>query len=183
MEKAVFGIFAVMKLVKLVLSYVSIIIASNYTTQIYTEKVYVNQESPPKLINMLYLFIGIELIMSVIVLSCIGFMINFISQSNKLSVKLNILDVAVEFAQDYILYIISMLVCGAIIANTMYSKKYFLYKEDGLRGIRAFKKMLIELSLFNGLIPFNMFVKGIMSSISKLNKDETSVDIVESTTK
>lgn len=171
MDKTVLGVFAVMKVIKLALSYAAITIATNYTSQIYTEKVYVRQENPPKLVNMLFLFLGIELLMSVITITCIGLMISFIMGKDGQSgggIKME--DVAIQFAQDYVLYLISMAVQGSIIAQIMYSKKYFLYKDDGLRAIRAFSEILTQMSMFNGLIPFNMFVSGILNVASAVNK-------------
>lgn len=174
MDKTVLGVFAVMKVIKLALSYAAITIASNYTSQIYTEKVYVRQENPPKLVNMLFLFLGIEVVMSVITLTCIGLIISFLMDSGKATGQsgggIKIEDVAIQFAQDYVLYFISMGVQGSIIAQIMYSKKYFLYKDDGLRAIRAFTDILTQMSIFNGLIPFNMFVGGILNVVSEVNK-------------
>lgn len=171
MDKTVLGVFAVMKVIKLALSYAAITIATNYTSQIYTEKVYVRQENPPKLVNMLFLFLGIELLMSVITITCIGLLISFImGKDGQSGNKIKLEDVAVQFSQDYVLYLISMAIHGSIIAQIMYSKKYFLYKDDGLRAIRAFSEILTQMSMFNGLIPFNMFVSGILNVASAINK-------------
>lgn len=179
MDKTVLGVFAVMKVIKLALSYAAITIATNYTSQIYTEKVYVRQENPPKLVNMLFLFLGIELLISVITLTCIGLLISFImgkdgqsggQLSGQIGGSIKMEDVAMQFAQDYVLYLISMAVQGSIVAQIMYSKKYFLYKDDGLRAIRAFSEILTQMSMFNGLIPFNMFVSGILNVVSAINK-------------
>ena len=171
MDKTVLGVFAVMKVIKLALSYAAITIATNYTSQIYTEKVYVRQENPPKLVNMLFLFLGIELLMSVITITCIGLMISFImGKDDQSGGSIKMEDVAIQFAQDYVLYLISMAVQGSIVAQIMYSKKYFLYKDDGLRAIRAFSEILTQMSMFNGLIPFNMFVSGILNVASAINK-------------
>lgn len=82
--------------------------------------------------------------------------------------------IAVQFAQDYVLYLISMAVHGSIIANIMYSKKFFLYKDDGLRAIRAYTDILTQMSLFNGIIPFNMFVSGIMDTMGQLHQGAMS---------
>jgi len=167
MDKTVLGVFAIMKVVKLALSFAAITIASNYTSQIYTEKVYVRHENPPPLVNMLFLFLGIEILITVVTMTTIGLLIkNMMSASNSVDIP----NIAVQFAQDYVLYLVSMVVHGSIIANIMYSKKFFLYKDDGLRAIRAYTDILTQMSMFNGLIPFNMFVNGIMDTMTKLNK-------------
>jgi hypothetical protein len=187
MDKESLGILGLMKALKLGISYASIVIASNYTSQIYTEKVYVRNENPPKLINMLFLFLGIELAMTVVAMSLIGLLFHYLmTDSSKTTASIakpviapptieggasnfNMMEVMMLFAQDYVLYIIVMMIQGTIIANVMYSKKYFLYKEDGLRGIRAYTDMLVQTSLFNGSIPFNLFVTGALDMASKLN--------------
>lgn len=168
MDKTVLGVFAVMKVIKLALSFAAITIASNYTSQIYTEKVYVRHENPPPLLNMLFLFLGIEILMTVVTMTTIGLLIKNMMSQGQGAADVSI--IAVQFAQDYVLYLISMAVHGSIIANIMYSKKYFLYKDDGLRAIRAYTDILTQMSMFNGVIPFNMFVSGIMDTMSKLNK-------------
>ena len=112
--------------------------------------------------------------MSVITITCIGLLMSFImgndGKTGQSGGSIKIEDVAVQFAQDYVLYLISMAIHGSIIAQIMYSKKYFLYKDDGLRAIRAFNEILTQMSMFNGLIPFNMFVSGIMNVVSDINK-------------
>lgn len=110
MNKETIGLLYVMKFIKLALTYAAILIATNYTSQIYTEKVYVKQENPPRLINMLYLFLGIEVLMTVIVMTLLIVLINFIlsNPNSEAQINVNILDVVSTFAQDYILYLISM---------------------------------------------------------------------------
>ena len=172
MDKTVLGVFAIMKVIKLALSFAAITIASNYTSQIYTEKVYVRHENPPPLVNMLFLFLGIEIAFTVVAMTTIGLLVkNMMSDTTTTQSGggVNVMDIAVQFAQDYVLYLLSMTIHGAVVANIMYSKKYFLYKDDGLRAIRAYTDILTQMSMFNGIIPFNMFVGGIMNAITKLN--------------
>ena len=161
MDKNVLAIFAILKLVKLALSYGSLAIATNYTSQIYTEKVYVRQENPPTLANMLMLFLGIEILMTVVAVTAIVLLINYASGDDMSGDDM--MSVGTLFAQDYVFYLISMVIHGMVLANIMYSKKYFLYKDDGLRAIRAYSDVLLQYSLFNGVIPFNFFVEGLIS--------------------
>ena len=169
MDNNVLAIFAVMKVIKLALSYGALMIATNYTAQIYTEKVYVRQENPPKLANMLMLFLGIEILMTVVAVTAVVLMINYASGNEDASM---LMSVGTMFAQDYVLYLISMVVHGIILANIMYSKKYFLYKDDGLRAIRAYSDVLTQYSMFNGVIPFNLFVDGVMSMAADVAKKQ-----------
>ena len=61
-------------------------------------------------------------------------------------------------------------IIGYVIANKMHDKKYFLYKDDGLRAIRALSELMFTLSFINTLIPYNFIVDGIKSSIVKSSK-------------
>ena len=165
MNKNVLGLLFILKIVKVSLSYAALLIAKNMHSQIYAEKVYVKQESPPKLINMLFVFIGIEVVFTVVTISLIGALMANVP-GFKLSI--DIWEIVNAFAQDYVIYLISILTHGAILASAMYSKKYFLYKDDGLRAIRAYSDILLQFSIVNGLLPFNFMVQGTLDTLKKL---------------
>jgi uncharacterized membrane-anchored protein len=103
-------------------------------------------------------------------MSLIGLIVKFITSKpgEEQASTFDMAGLVMEFAKDYVLYIISMLVTGSIIGNIMYSKKYFLYKEDGLRAVRAYTDVLTQLSMFNGILPFNMFVTGVIEVATKI---------------
>lgn len=161
-EGQVIGFVLALKVVKISLSYAALLISKNYTSQIYTEKVYVRQENPPKLINMLALFLGIELVMTIVTISCLALLSSYVSTNFDMPAIIS------RFSTDYVMYLLSMFVHGVIVSNVMYSKKFFLYKDDGLRAIRAYSDILLQFSIFNGLIPFDIFVHGIVSTTKKL---------------
>ena len=48
--------------------------------------------------------------------------------------------------------LVTFLVC-LIISNMMYMKKYFLYKDDGLRAIRVLKVINFRVGVLMSLIP------------------------------
>jgi len=164
----ILGLLFVFKLVKIGLSYAALLIAKNITSQIYSEKVYVKQESPPKLINMLILFLAIEVVFTVIVMTLLGILIVQAMGGFNTESKALIGSLAITFSQDYVLYLISMFVHGSILSSVMYSKKYFLYKDDGLRAIRAFSEVLLQYSIVNGLVPLNLMINGIMAQIKNM---------------
>jgi hypothetical protein len=166
-DQSILGLLFILKLVKVSLSYASLLIAKNIMSQIYAEKVYVKQESPPKLMNMLLLFLAIEVVFTVIVISLLGVLIAQVMGVGD-DASEGLFKLAATFAQDYVCYLISMFVHGSILSNTMYSKKYFLYKDDGMRAIRAFSDVILQYSIVNGLIPFNFMISGILEQIKQL---------------
>lgn len=166
-DQSILGLLFILKLIKIGLSYASLLIAKNITSQIYAEKVYVKQESPPKLINMLLLFLAIEIVFTVIVITLLGVLMGQAMGGIDGETYDGLFKLATTFAQDYVCYLISIFVHGTILSNIMYSKKYFLYKDDGMRAIRAFSDVILQYSIVNGLIPFNFMISGVLEQIKK----------------
>ena len=52
-----------------------------------------------------------------------------------------------------------------IVSNLMYSKKYFLYQDDGLRAIRALNSATLNIGSFLSLLP--LFLIGDSMDTSK----------------
>ena len=153
-----------LKIIRVILSYIAVTIASNYTSQIYIDKVLVNQENPPHLINMCYLFVIIEFCMFVICVALVYFVLSNVM--DKVDEKL-IENIMQTVLIDYVLGTIVSVITLNIIGNAMYSKKYFLYKDDGLRAIRAYGSIMTQISILNNLIPYNYLVNGAMSALQK----------------
>ena len=42
-----------------------------------------------------------------------------------------------------------------------------MYKDDGLRGIRAFKDIMIQYSFLNNLLPYNFMFKGFIERVQE----------------
>lgn len=163
-----FYLFLGLKVVRVILTYVSIIIAKNLTSQIYMDKVLVNQENPPSLANMLYLYLGIEAGLYGVLL----LMVYLVGSIDTFGLKgvINSELYTKYILPDYICYLIVMVVLGLILSSKMYNKKYFLYKDDGLRGIRALSEILFLYSLINSIIPYNYIIMGIQSEMGDLKK-------------
>lgn len=158
-------IFVVFKLMRMGLSYASLLIARNFTSQIYIDKVLVQDENPPHLSNFIYLYSVIEFVMTVISILLIytldsTFDLNLTTSSTNVFSGYIIPDLIVSSG-------ISMII-GLIIANKMYDKKYFLYKDDGLRAIRALTEIMMKINLLILFIPFNFLFKGIFSLVKDM---------------
>lgn len=151
------------KLMRLVIIYFSLLISKNFTTQIYMDKVLVNGENPPKLSNFIYLFMCIEVFCIAIFLA----LLYAVNDTFDLSVNISTLFQTL-ILPDMVMYYLFILVSGIIISQSMYSKKYFLYKDDGLRGIRALHDIVLKIAIFYSCIPLNFIVTGAIHMIKKL---------------
>ena len=117
-------------------------------SQIYTERVLINGEEPPVLRNTIFLFIVIDGILNLLLLGVIGLIDKF-NKSSEMPSELTKLFIGQYFITTAILIILSL-----VISNTMYNKKYFLYKDDGLRAIRALQELMFRNGALLSLIPF-----------------------------
>ena len=113
--------------------------------QIYTERVLINGEQPPKLIFQLYLFLVVDIIFNIFLIAFVWGVLNLSGKSEK-----NILNM---FVVHYLVTLLMLFVVLIIITHTMYIKKYFLYQDDGLRAIRALNDLIFNIGAFVSLIP------------------------------
>ena len=109
--------------VRIFLLYISSYVSSNIMNQIYTERVLINGDEPPKLNNQLYLFLGIDIILNLFLFAFAWAVIKAYRGENNLF--------NIYISQYGITTMITFIIC-LIISNMMYMKKFFLYKDDGL---------------------------------------------------
>lgn len=166
MNRELIGLFFAVKLIRAVIAYVSQAISKNMTSQVYLEKVLVKGENPPALTNQIFLAqgfeVGLTVILVILLYSAIKVMRLFPTMGNELYIEYIFLDL--------ILYILLCMAIGTIIARTMFSKKYFLYKDDGLRAIRALCDINIWINIMLTLIPLNYIVRGSIKDLSFITK-------------
>ena len=141
------------KTIRIATSYISVTVTSNFMAQVYMDKVLINQENPQNLTNFVLMFCIIDAIIFALLLGMLYLSSEAFFSKDVFDIKQHL----GALIQDYIGFLIVVGASGYIVASTMYSKKYFMYKDDGLRGIRALKDIMFNLSVLNGLIPYNMF--------------------------
>lgn len=124
--------------------YLSSRISSNIMSQIYTEKVLLKGEEPPSLNYQLILFLIIDFFLSLVIILII-YLVNTQDSENNL---------IVNFLKQYILSTLIIFSIVYVISNIMYRKKYFLYKDDGLRAVRALDELTFTIGSFVSFIPF-----------------------------
>ena len=157
------GIFYIMaKILRVLISYVALTITTNYYTQVYMNKVLVNGENPPHLTNFVYLFLFIDAIIFLILMV----MMYAVTASDIISVELDSGVFGNKIIPDYIVYMLVTASTCSIIANKMYEKKYFLYKDDGMRAIRALKELTFSVAIMNTMLPWNYLVQGMINSVN-----------------
>ncbi len=163
----IFMVYVGFKVLRLAFSYAALMIAKNFTAQIYMEKVLVNGENPPQLSNLIFLSLVTEAVMSMIFMA----LLYAVDAQFELNLANDETNIFTEFIlPDYIISVIMTFAYGSVVASKMYQKKYFLYKDDGLRAIRALSEMMFSMAVINAIVPWNFLVKGLLETVVKMYK-------------
>jgi len=134
------------KAIRVPIMYLSLYLTSLNMEHVYLDKVLANNESPPDLMNFVWLFVIIDFILNVGLVLIMKLLENFHAFGKDISfIK--------SFLLDYIMTT-GIIVCfGSILTSYMQNKKYFLYQEDGMRAIRALNEMLFYFGIIIIMIP------------------------------
>ncbi len=149
-NKVQFRNYFIPKLIRLMTAYISINIATNYMSQIYTENVLINNTDPPSLTNLVIIFIMIDILINAIIFALLWF------AKTPLGLDDNVFKI---YLVEYIIIIFAILIQLYFISTIMYSKKYFLYKDDGLKGIRALRSIFYIFIILYYLMPFGWLIQ------------------------
>jgi len=139
------------KAIRVAACYISLTITANYMAQIYMDKVLINQENPQHLVNFVSMFAIIDAILFALILGLVFAVTKMVGNVSDGFGLMNTL------IQDYMLFSLMVSVSGVIVTTTMHNKKFFMYKDDGLRAIRALKEIMFGLAIFHGIVPYNYF--------------------------
>jgi hypothetical protein len=145
--------------VQLGLSILALTMATGYQSQIYVEKVFINDENPPKLFMMNLVSSALQLMFGVI-LVLLMYMAKTLDLVNPKSI--------LAFAFDLVGTSLLVFLIGTTISEVMYTKKYFAYKDEGLRAIRAYKDMMLYITIIGCCIPFGIFFMGMGAAITAM---------------
>tara|TARA_Y100000389_G_scaffold70884_1_gene67582 strand:- start:1307 stop:1690 length:384 start_codon:yes stop_codon:yes gene_type:complete len=115
--------------------------------QIYSERVLINGSDPQPLSYQIYLFIAIDIILNMFL---VAFIYGF-SKSGVASIDSNY--VTNSYRLQYSISLFMIVVLSYLISKIMYNKKYFLYKDDGLRAIRALQLIMFRCGVFISILP------------------------------
>ena len=149
MERENFVIIYSLIAVRILLLYLSSYVSSNIMNQIYTERVLINGNEPPILNYQLYLFILIDFLFNLFLFGFAWAIIKTYRNNNSLFNS---------FIIQYVLTTLVTFIICLIVAHMMYVKKYFLYKDDGLRAIRALQIVNFRVGALMSIIPMFLIV-------------------------
>jgi hypothetical protein len=121
-------------------------------SQMYMQEVYANNKDPPSLITMYGIFLGLD-IGFVIFLLTVMFLLMYIFKGRANNFIINP-DLIKSFCVDFLMFTVILGLVMIILGSFMQMKKYFRYKTEGLRAIRAYKDISLTVGAVLLVIPF-----------------------------
>ena len=146
----------VIKGIRILFTYISLFLATRVFSPIYEETVYDKKGNPPPLWKYLLIFLAFDLSLNVflvVVLTLLRFL--FKSDDNSFVVDNYLF---MKYITDYSIAMVIILVTGYMIGRVMMDKKYFKYRYEGLRAIRAYQSMMFSVAIVIIAIPYFLMI-------------------------
>jgi hypothetical protein len=151
-----FVIMYVIKAIRIISFQFSMNMATNTFLQKYDSEVYDKKNNPPSLVSYMVLFLAFDVffnIFIVVTLGLSGFL--FKTENNTFPVDKYLF---MKYGFDYAITTGIIFILGVLIGNVIKQKKYFRYKTEGERGIRAFEDIMKSAAYCVTLLPMFMIV-------------------------
>ena len=142
-----------LKLLRALIIFGALFLASRTFQARYVSKVFANNEDPPNLLMFVVIYALIETIFMVFLVIILYLMKTVVSAVVDEHIFTN-------FLVDYGVSSVIIVVLGLLLAMIVMKKKYFRYKSDGLRAIRSLQEMMFYISFVVILFPYYVLNMG-----------------------
>ena len=147
-----FVVLYLIKALRILFTYIALFLATRVFSPIYEDVVYDQKKSPPPLWHYLIIFIGFDISFNVFLIVVL-FLLQFLFKTDDNSFMIDKF-LFYRYIGDYVLSMIVLIIIGVLISKVLVDKKYFKYKYEGLRAIRAFENLMFNTSIVIYLLPF-----------------------------
>jgi len=141
----------VIKALRIGFAYLAAYLTTKVFSPMYEEKVYDKKENPPSLLQYLFLFFAFDACFNVFILIVLYLLKFIFSNDDNAFVIDNYL--FKKYAIDYISGMVIILTIGSLVGSVITQKKYFKYKYEGLRAIRAYQTILFYMAMIIIILP------------------------------
>ena len=147
-----FMILYILKLINYGFIVLSLFLAEKLFSEMYMKAVYGNGQDPPDILAYVGIALGLNVAFVVFMLTVLALiMYIFSGASNNFVInKYLIKKFVMDFMACTIINVLFAIICGMIIQK----KRYFRYKTEGLRGVRALREIIMSLSSIVIAVPF-----------------------------
>ena len=148
----------VLKVIRVGIAWYSLRISASFFQSMYDRAVYTEQTDPPSSLYFVGMVLGLDLACNVIVLALLKFTsLVFSDPTSGFPIDSQLLS---AWMLDYGLSTLVVAVVSIIIAVVVQRKKYFRFKYEGDRGVRAMQQMILYVYCVLMFIPFFRLAHG-----------------------
>ena len=147
-----FYVMYLIKCLRILFAYVSLFLATRIFSPIYESAVYDNQGNPPALALYTGLYLALDLAFNAFLFVLLYLLrVIFSAPDGEFIIDKYLFK---KYITDYIISTLFLLAISNLLAIVITNKKYFKYKYEGLRAIRAFEQMMFNMSTVVYMFPF-----------------------------
>ena len=149
-----FYILYVIKAIRILFTYVALFLTVRMFVPLYEDAVYDGKTDPPPLWKFLLIYLAFDISLNVFMLVLL-YLVKYLfkNDDNTFLIDGHVIN---QLLIDYAIGMSIILIIGYLIGRIITQKKYFKYKYEGLRGIRAFETIMFNVAAVNILIPYYM---------------------------
>ena len=147
-----FMLLYVLKIIRILFTYIALFMATKLYSPLYENAVYDSKANPPSLLKYLLFFVAFDVSLNaflVVVLWLMKFL--FDSEGNSFIVDKYLFN---KFISEYIITMVIVLIIAYLLGRIITNKRYFKFKYEGLRAVRAYESMVFNVAIVIYLIPF-----------------------------
>jgi len=147
-----FYVMYVIKALRILFAYVALFLTTRMFVPIYEDIVYDAKKDPPGLWRFMLIYLAFDVSLNVFLLVLL-FLLKYLfkTDDNTFIVDNQLIG---NFLVDYLVGMFIIMVMGILIGRVVIMKKYFKYKYEGVRAIRAFERIVFWIAVVNILLPY-----------------------------
>ena len=151
-----FFLMYVIKGIRIMFTYIALFLATRVFSPIYEEAVYDQKGNPPALSKYLLIFFAFDISFNVFLIVLL-YLLTYLFKSDDNSFPIDN-HLFTKYLTDYVISMVILIAAGFMIGKVMMEKKYFKYRYEGLRAIRAYESMMFSVAIVLYMVPSFMMV-------------------------
>ena len=145
----------ILKLITYVFFTAAFYLAEKLFSEMYMKAVYADGGDPPNLALLMFMTFGLHFAF-VLFLLTILMLFYFLFKNNQNNFMIS-KELIISYLADYGLCMLTILLISCIITMTVQNKRYFKYKTEGLRAVRATRDIMSKVVFIIFAVPFFAF--------------------------
>jgi hypothetical protein len=118
----------------------------------YEETVYEKKKDPPGLWKFILIFVAFDVSLNIFLLVLL-YLIKYLFKSDDSAFIIDNQLISSHII-DYLFALSATGIMAYLVGRVIVQKKYFKYKYEGMRAIRAFEKIVFYIAIVNILVPY-----------------------------